>query len=168
MREAARALGRVRFLRAYAKHEVLLSRMAELISCGVDVCPVQPGKEMADKAIITDALLFAMDCLDQPGPSSTQLRGCVMIVSGDTGFAPLLAKLGSRGVRTAILAKRRSEGPKGKKGVISALLQQAADVTFDWFNVIGGLEEEDDSMSNGSGSSNGRPMSKVSAGKPLS
>eukprot|EP00850_Spirogloea_muscicola_P011425 SM000071S21049 [mRNA] locus=s71:134360:139221:+ [translate_table: standard] len=158
MREAARALGRVRFLRAYAKHEVLLSSAAAWTSA-----PSSPARKWPTRpSSLTLSSSPWTDCLDQPGPSSPQSRGCVMIVSGDTGFAPLLAKLGSRGVRTAILAKRRSEGPKGKKGVISALLQQAADVTFDWFNVIGGLEEEDDLVSNGSGSSNGRPISKAS------
>ena len=64
LRDAARKLGPVRCLKAYGKPEDLGSRMGELLACGVEVSPVAAGKEMADKAIILDAMLFALDAAE--------------------------------------------------------------------------------------------------------
>lgn len=63
LRDFAKQFGCVRALKAYAKTDALMSRMSELLGNGVEVVPVAAGKEMADKAIIMDALLFALDAL---------------------------------------------------------------------------------------------------------
>lgn len=57
----------MRSLKAYGKLEVIEHYIDDLVAAGVEVLPVPDGKEMADKAIITDALLFALDSIDQPG-----------------------------------------------------------------------------------------------------
>jgi hypothetical protein len=57
----------VRSLKAYGKVDVIEHYIDDLIAAGVEVLPVPEGKEMADKAIITDTLLFALDSIDQPG-----------------------------------------------------------------------------------------------------
>ncbi|CAI5471727.1 unnamed protein product [Closterium sp. Yama58-4] len=164
LRDLARAFGAVRSVRAYGKPEEVHARMVgKMGACGVEVVAVAAGKEMADKAIITDALLFALDEREmnrrpslsasltsffRPAPSLAFLHllgtpaacravaPCVVVVSGDVGFAGVLAKLTNRGVTTVLLARPRKNGSKGKRGTIPAPLAQSAMVTLDWDQLI--------------------------------
>ncbi|CAI5972318.1 unnamed protein product, partial [Closterium sp. NIES-65] len=133
LRDVARTFGVVRSVRAYGKPEEVHARMVgKMGACGVEVVAVAAGKEMADKAIITDALLFALDEREV----NRAVPPCVVVVSGDVGFAGVLAKLTNRAVTTVLLARPRKNGSKGKRGTIPAPLAQSAAVTLDWDQLI--------------------------------
>eukprot|EP00897_Mesotaenium_endlicherianum_P002097 jgi/Mesen1/1915/ME000143S00962 len=126
IRDVARHFGQLRCLRAYFKPDGLSVRMGELLNCGVDVCPVAAGKEMADKAILTDALLFALDASErrhhgvrwkpEPPPSPSRLQQ---------------ANLSERGVLTVVVYKRR----RGGTGAYSSYLKHSAEVALEWYDL---------------------------------
>ncbi|XWS39945.1 hypothetical protein CRYUN_Cryun18bG0097900 [Craigia yunnanensis] len=78
-------------------------------------------KDAADKAILVDMFLFA---LDNPPPSS------IVLISGDVDFAPALHILGQRGYTVIIVI------PSGV-GVSSAL-SNAGKFVWDWPSVVRG------------------------------
>ncbi|XP_043703508.1 uncharacterized protein LOC122653657 isoform X2 [Telopea speciosissima] len=89
---------------------------------GVKLVDVPNGrKDAADKAILVDMFLFA---LDNPPPSS------IMLISGDVDFAPALHILGQRGYAVILVI------PTGK-GVSSAL-SNAGRFVWDWHSVARG------------------------------
>ncbi|KAI8554027.1 hypothetical protein RHMOL_Rhmol05G0065400 [Rhododendron molle] len=89
---------------------------------GVKLIDVPNGrKDAADKAILVDMFLFA---LDNPPPSS------IMLISGDVDFAPALHVLGQRGY-TVILVIPSGVG-------VSSALSNAGRFVWDWHSVAGG------------------------------
>nr|XP_004230772.1 uncharacterized protein LOC101262057 [Solanum lycopersicum] len=89
---------------------------------GVKLVDVPNGrKDAADKAILVDMFLFA---LDNPPPSS------IMLISGDVDFAPALHILGQRGYTVILVI------PSGV-GVSSALCN-AGRFVWDWPSVVRG------------------------------
>lgn len=89
---------------------------------GVKLIDVPNGrKDAADKAILVDMFLFA---LDNPPPSS------IMLISGDVDFAPALHILGQRGYTVILVI------PSGV-GVSSALCN-AGKFVWDWPSVARG------------------------------
>ncbi|KDP32269.1 hypothetical protein JCGZ_14790 [Jatropha curcas] len=89
---------------------------------GVKLIDVPNGrKDAADKAILVDMFLFA---LDHPPPSS------IMLISGDVDFAPALHILGQRGYTVILVI------PSGV-GVSSALCN-AGKFVWDWPSVARG------------------------------
>ncbi|KAL6514232.1 hypothetical protein OROHE_019219 [Orobanche hederae] len=89
---------------------------------GVKLIDVPNGrKDAADKAILVDMFLFA---LDNPPPSS------IMLISGDVDFAPALHILGQRGYTVILVIP-------SKVGVSSAL-SNAGRFVWDWLSVVRG------------------------------
>lgn len=89
---------------------------------GVKLIDVPNGrKDAADKAILVDMFLFA---LDNPPPSS------IMLISGDVDFAPALHILGQRGY-TIILVIPSGVG-------VSSALYNAGKFVWDWPSVARG------------------------------
>ncbi|KAJ7946062.1 Meiosis arrest female protein [Quillaja saponaria] len=89
---------------------------------GVKLIDVPNGrKDAADKAILLDMFLFA---LDNPPPSS------IMLISGDVDFAPSLHILGQRGY-TIILVIPSGVG-------VSSALTNAGKFVWDWPSVVRG------------------------------
>ncbi|EEF43676.1 uncharacterized protein LOC8275288 [Ricinus communis] len=89
---------------------------------GVKLIDVPNGrKDAADKAILVDMFLFA---LDNPPPSS------IMLISGDVDFAPALHILGQRGY-TVILVIPSGVG-------VSSALSNAGKFVWDWPSVARG------------------------------
>ncbi|CAJ1939482.1 unnamed protein product [Sphenostylis stenocarpa] len=89
---------------------------------GVKLIDVPNGrKDAADKAILVDMFLFA---LDNPPPSS------IMLISGDVDFAPALHILGQRGYTVILVIP-------GGVGVSSALCN-AGKFVWDWPSVARG------------------------------
>ncbi|KZV37439.1 hypothetical protein F511_24846 [Dorcoceras hygrometricum] len=89
---------------------------------GVKLIDVPNGrKDAADKAILVDMFLFA---LDNPPPSS------IMLISGDVDFAPALHILGQRGY-TIILVIPSGVG-------VSSALSNAGRFVWDWPSVARG------------------------------
>ncbi|KAB2047418.1 hypothetical protein E1A91_A13G043700v1 [Gossypium mustelinum] len=89
---------------------------------GVKLIDVPNGrKDAADKAILVDMFLFA---LDNPPPSS------IMLISGDVDFAPALHILGQRGY-TVILVIPAGVG-------VSSALSNAGNFVWDWPSVARG------------------------------
>ncbi|KAG5547660.1 hypothetical protein RHGRI_013379 [Rhododendron griersonianum] len=89
---------------------------------GVKLVDVPNGrKDAADKAILVDMFLFA---LDNPPPSS------IMLISGDVDFAPALHILGQRGY-TVILVIPSGVG-------VSSALSNAGRFVWDWPSVARG------------------------------
>ncbi|KAK1439930.1 hypothetical protein QVD17_05755 [Tagetes erecta] len=89
---------------------------------GVKLIDVPNGrKDAADKAILVDMFLFA---LDNPPPSS------IMLISGDVDFSPALHVLGQRGY-TIILVIPSGVG-------VSSALSNAGSFVWDWPSVVRG------------------------------
>lgn len=89
---------------------------------GVKLIDVPNGrKDAADKAILVDMFLFA---LDNPPPSS------IMLISGDVDFSPALHILGQRGY-TVILVIPSGVG-------VSSALSNAGSFVWDWPSVVRG------------------------------
>lgn len=89
---------------------------------GVNLIDVPSGKkDAADKAILVDMFLFA---LDNPPPST------ILLISGDVDFAPALHKLGQRGY-TVVLAIPAGVG-------VSSALCNAGRFVWDWPSVARG------------------------------
>ncbi|XP_071691740.1 uncharacterized protein [Rutidosis leptorrhynchoides] len=89
---------------------------------GVRLIDVPNGrKDAADKAILVDMFLFA---LDNPPPSS------IMLISGDVDFSHALHVLGQRGY-TVILVIPSGVG-------VSSALSNAGSYVWDWFSVVRG------------------------------
>uniref|UniRef100_A0A7N0ZTN3 HTH OST-type domain-containing protein n=1 Tax=Kalanchoe fedtschenkoi TaxID=63787 RepID=A0A7N0ZTN3_KALFE len=89
---------------------------------GVKLIDVPNGrKDAADKAILIDMFLFA---LDNPPPST------IMLISGDVDFAPALHVLGQRGY-TIILVIPSNVG-------VSSALCNAGRFVWDWQSVVRG------------------------------
>ncbi|XP_062202353.1 uncharacterized protein LOC133904809 isoform X2 [Phragmites australis] len=109
--------GAVTMLSAYGDFNAFPRRLRE--GCqrtGVKLVDVPNGrKDAADKAILVDMFLFALD--NRP-PSS------IMLISGDVDFAPALHVLGQRGY-TIVLAIPSSV-------TISSALSSAGNFTWDW------------------------------------
>ncbi|XP_022942385.1 uncharacterized protein LOC111447446 [Cucurbita moschata] len=115
--------GAVMMFSAYGDFNAFPRRLRE--GCqrtGVKLIDVPNGrKDAADKAILVDMFLFA---LDNPPPSS------IMLISGDVDFAPALHILGQRGYNVILVI------PSGV-GVSSALCN-AGKFVWDWPTVARG------------------------------
>ncbi|KAI5661093.1 hypothetical protein M9H77_20416 [Catharanthus roseus] len=115
--------GAVTMFSAYGDFNAFPRRLRE--GCqrtGVKLIDVPNGrKDAADKAILVDMFLFA---LDNPPPSS------IMLISGDVDFAPALHILGQRGYTVILVI------PSGV-GVSSALCN-AGNFVWDWPSVARG------------------------------
>lgn len=115
--------GAVTLFSAYGDFNAFPRRLRE--GCqrtGVKLIDVPNGrKDAADKAILVDMFLFA---LDNPPPSS------IMLISGDVDFAPALHILGQRGYTVILVI------PSGV-GVSSALCN-AGRFVWDWQSVVRG------------------------------
>lgn len=115
--------GAVTMFSAYGDFNAFPRRLRE--GCqrtGVKLIDVPNGrKDAADKAILVDMFLFA---LDNPPPSS------IMLISGDVDFAPALHILGQRGYTVILVI------PSGV-GVSSALCN-AGSFVWDWPSVVRG------------------------------
>ncbi|KAJ9705050.1 hypothetical protein PVL29_003208 [Vitis rotundifolia] len=115
--------GAVTMFSAYGDFNAFPRRLRE--GCqrtGVKLIDVPNGrKDAADKAILVDMFLFA---LDNPPPSS------IMLISGDVDFAPALHILGQRGYTVILVI------PSGV-GVASALCN-AGRFVWDWPSVARG------------------------------
>ncbi|XP_043723181.1 uncharacterized protein LOC122670393 [Telopea speciosissima] len=115
--------GAVTMFSAYGDFNAFPRRLRE--GCqrtGVKLVDVPNGrKDAADKAILVDMFLFA---LDNPPPSS------IMLISGDVDFAPALHILGQRGY-TVILVIPAGVG-------ISSALSNAGRFVWDWPSVARG------------------------------
>ncbi|KAK9056660.1 hypothetical protein SSX86_024022 [Deinandra increscens subsp. villosa] len=89
---------------------------------GVKLIDVPNGrKDAADKAILVDMFLFA---LDNPPPSS------IMLISGDVDFSPALHILGQRGYTIILVI------PSGVN--VSSALSNAGSFVWDWPSVVRG------------------------------
>ncbi|CAN4107722.1 unnamed protein product [Withania somnifera] len=115
--------GAVTLFSAYGDFNAFPRRLRE--GCqrtGVKLIDVPNGrKDAADKAILVDMFLFA---LDNPPPSS------IMLISGDVDFAPALHILGQRGY-TVILVIPAGVG-------VSSALCNAGRFVWDWPSVARG------------------------------
>ncbi|XP_058216321.1 uncharacterized protein LOC131327269 [Rhododendron vialii] len=115
--------GPVTLFSAYGDFNVFSRNLRE--GCqrtGVKLIDVPNGrKDAADKAILIDMFLFA---LDNPPPSS------IMLISGDVDFAPALHILGQRGY-TVILVIPSGVG-------VSSALRNAGRFVWNWPSVAGG------------------------------
>ncbi|KAA8545867.1 hypothetical protein F0562_020682 [Nyssa sinensis] len=115
--------GAVTMFSAYGDFNAFPRRLRE--GCqrtGVKLIDVPNGrKDAADKAILVDMFLFA---LDNPPPSS------IMLISGDVDFAPALHILGQRGY-TVILVIPSGVG-------VSSALSNAGKFVWDWPSVARG------------------------------
>ncbi|KAF1874858.1 hypothetical protein Lal_00007473 [Lupinus albus] len=115
--------GAVMMFSAYGDFNAFPRRLRE--GCqrtGVKLVDVPNGrKDAADKAILVDMFLFA---LDNPPPSS------IMLISGDVDFAPALHILGQRGY-TVILVIPAGVG-------VSSALCNAGKFVWDWTSVARG------------------------------
>ncbi|CAI9101926.1 OLC1v1000093C1 [Oldenlandia corymbosa var. corymbosa] len=115
--------GAVTMFSAYGDFNAFPRRLRE--GCqrtGVKLIDVPNGrKDAADKAILVDMFLFA---LDNPPPSS------IMLISGDVDFAPALHILGQRGY-TVILVIPANVG-------VSSALSNAGSFVWDWPSVARG------------------------------
>ncbi|KAI9124328.1 hypothetical protein K1719_005628 [Acacia pycnantha] len=115
--------GAVMMFSAYGDFNAFPRRVRE--GCqrtGVKLIDVPNGrKDAADKAILVDMFLFA---LDNPPPSS------IMLISGDVDFAPALHILGQRGY-TVILVIPANVG-------VSSALSNAGKFVWDWPSVARG------------------------------
>ncbi|KAL7206518.1 hypothetical protein ACSBR2_019270 [Camellia fascicularis] len=115
--------GAVTLFSAYGDFNAFPRRLRE--GCqrtGVKLIDVPNGrKDAADKAILVDMFLFA---LDNPPPSS------IMLISGDVDFAPALHILGQRGYTVILVIPSRV-------GVSSALCN-AGRFVWDWHSVARG------------------------------
>ncbi|XP_010259205.1 PREDICTED: uncharacterized protein LOC104598721 [Nelumbo nucifera] len=115
--------GAVTMFSAYGDFNAFPRRLRE--GCqrtGVKLIDVPNGrKDAADKAILIDMFLFA---LDNPPPSS------IMLISGDVDFAPALHILGQRGY-TIILVIPAGVG-------VSSALSNAGRFVWDWPSVARG------------------------------
>ncbi|KVI10788.1 uncharacterized protein LOC112507620 [Cynara cardunculus var. scolymus] len=115
--------GAVTMFSAYGDFNAFPRRLRE--GCqrtGVKLIDVPNGrKDAADKAILVDMFLFA---LDNPPPSS------IMLISGDVDFAPALHILGQRGY-TVILVIPSGVG-------VSSALSNAGSFVWDWPSVVRG------------------------------
>lgn len=112
--------GAVTMFAAYGDFNAFPRRLRE--GCqrtGVKLIDVPNGrKDAADKAILVDMFLFA---LDNPPPSS------IMLISGDVDFSPALHILGQRGY-TVILVIPSGTG-------VSSALSNAGRFVWDWPSV---------------------------------
>ncbi|XP_076954843.1 uncharacterized protein LOC143629457 [Bidens hawaiensis] len=115
--------GSVNMLSAYGDFNGFSRRLRE--GCqrtGVKLVDVPNGrKDAADKAILIDMFLFA---LDNPPPCS------IMLISGDVDFSPALHVLGQRGYTVILVIPSRV-------GVPSAL-SNAGSYVWDWSSVVRG------------------------------
>ncbi|GAV78767.1 NYN domain-containing protein/OST-HTH domain-containing protein [Cephalotus follicularis] len=115
--------GAVMMFSAYGDFNAFPRRLRE--GCqrtGVKLIDVPNGrKDAADKAILVDMFLFA---LDNPPPST------IMLISGDVDFAPALHILGQRGY-TVILVIPSGIG-------VSSALSNAGKFVWDWPSVACG------------------------------
>lgn len=115
--------GAVTMFSAYGDFNAFPRRLRE--GCqrtGVKLVDVPNGrKDAADKAILVDMFLFA---LDNPPPSP------IMLISGDVDFAPALHILGQRGY-TVILVIPSGTG-------VSSALSNAGRFVWDWPSVARG------------------------------
>ncbi|PIN03901.1 hypothetical protein CDL12_23568 [Handroanthus impetiginosus] len=115
--------GAVTMFSAYGDFNSFSRRLRE--GCqrtGVKLVDVPNGrKDAADKAILVDMFLFA---LDHPPPSS------IMLISGDVDFAPALHILGQRGYTVILVI------PSG--GGVSSALSNAGRFVWDWPSVARG------------------------------
>lgn len=115
--------GAVNMFSAYGDFNAFPRRLRE--GCqrtGVKLIDVPNGrKDAADKAILVDMFLFA---LDNPPPSS------IMLISGDVDFSPALHVLGQRGY-TVILVIPSGVG-------VSSALSNAGSYVWDWSCVVRG------------------------------
>ncbi|KAB1200748.1 hypothetical protein CJ030_MR0G006448 [Morella rubra] len=115
--------GAVMMFSAYGDFNAFPRRLRE--GCqrtGVKLIDVPNGrKDAADKAILVDMFLFA---LDNPPPSS------IMLISGDVDFSPALHILGQRGY-TVILVIPSGVG-------VSSALTNAGKFVWDWPSVARG------------------------------
>ncbi|KAG9152095.1 hypothetical protein Leryth_017666 [Lithospermum erythrorhizon] len=115
--------GAVTLFSAYGDFNAFPRRLRE--GCqrtGVKLVDVPNGrKDAADKAILVDMFLFA---LDNPPPST------IMLISGDVDFAPALHILGQRGY-TVILAIPSNT-------FVSSALSNAGRFVWDWPSVARG------------------------------
>ncbi|KAL4555777.1 hypothetical protein LXL04_038405 [Taraxacum kok-saghyz] len=115
--------GAVTMFSAYGDFNAFPRRLRE--GCqrtGVKLIDVPNGrKDAADKAILVDMFLFA---LDNPPPSS------IMLISGDVDFSPALHILGQRGY-TVILVIPSGVG-------VSSALSNAGSFVWDWPSVVRG------------------------------
>lgn len=115
--------GAVTFFSAYGDFNNFPRKLRE--GCqrtGVNLIDVPSGKkDAADKAILVDMFLFA---LDNPPPST------ILLISGDVDFAPALHKLGQRGY-TVVLAIPAGVG-------VSSALCNAGRFVWDWPSVARG------------------------------
>lgn len=115
--------GAVMMFSAYGDFNAFPRRLRE--GCqrtGVKLIDVPNGrKDAADKAILVDMFLFA---LDNPPPSS------IMLISGDVDFSPALHILGQRGY-TVILVIPAGVG-------VSSALSNAGKFVWDWPSVARG------------------------------
>ncbi|GLU09238.1 hypothetical protein SLE2022_261090 [Rubroshorea leprosula] len=109
--------GAVKMFSAYGDFNTFPKRLRE--GCqrtGVKLIDVPNGrKDAADKAILIDMFLFA---LDNPPPSS------ILLISGDVDFAPALHILGQRGYMVILVIP-------SDRGVSSALCN-AGKCVWDW------------------------------------
>lgn len=115
--------GAVNMFSAYGDFNAFPRRLRE--GCqrtGVKLIDVPNGrKDAADKAILVDMFLFA---LDNPPPSS------IMLISGDVDFSTALHVLGQRGY-TVILVIPSGVG-------VSSALSNAGTYVWDWSSVVRG------------------------------
>ncbi|KAG6710518.1 hypothetical protein I3843_05G006400 [Carya illinoinensis] len=115
--------GSVMMFSAYGDFNAFPKRVRE--GCqrtGVKLIDVPNGrKDAADKAILVDMFLFA---LDNPPPST------IMLISGDIDFSPALHILGQRGY-TVILVIPSGAG-------VSSALTSAGKFVWDWASVAHG------------------------------
>ncbi|GLB42060.1 putative NYN domain containing protein [Lyophyllum shimeji] len=93
---------------------------SELQSSGVSLtdCPHNGGKDVVDKMILVDMLLYAMD---NPAPSN------IVLITGDRDFAYAVSTLRNRGYTIVVIAQERIVHPSIKANA-SAYLDWSAEV----------------------------------------
>ena len=126
LRSALARFGRIKdSIRVYGEYDGALVRFGPLSArgCTLRHTPHIGGKDVADRAILVDLMLFAMD---HPPPST------LVLISGDSDFSNVLSILRDRGYRVLLIYPQLVTRPA---------LRQSAEIALQWELDILGLSK---------------------------
>jgi hypothetical protein len=117
------------FVNAYIDTSRLGSKNADKLSqIGMSLIHSPVAKEAADKAIIVDLLLWLLIWERRQGRRQDATEPCVVLISQDHDFLPLLSKLrNQRGIHVVLVTEFRNARPQ---------FLNAANEAFDWRDVV--------------------------------
>ena len=127
LRSALARFGRIKdSVRVYGEYDGALVRFGPLSArgCTLRHTPHIGGKDVADRAILVDMMLFAMD---HPPPST------LVLISGDSDFSNVLSVLRDRGYRVLLIYPAT---------VTRAALRHSAEIALQWELDVLGLSKK--------------------------